>query len=143
MRAPRQNSWKIVPSTKPENTNAIADAHTRTPSAKMTTAVTTADVTGHRNWYFRLDTDVLRHASRGPMPVSSNRVRPIGTIHRLKNGGPMVMRSPVIASLSVGNIVAKSTKNAQNSRIQLLTRKAASREAHESSSLLARSNGRR
>ena len=95
------------------------------------------------NWYFRFETDVLRHASSGPMPVSTNSIRPIGTIQRLKNGGPMVMRSPVTASLSVGNIVANSTKNAQNSRIQLFTRNAASRDAHESSSLLARSSGSR
>ena len=53
------------------------------------------------------------------------------------------MRSPVTASLSVGNIVANSTKKALNSRIQLLTRNAASRETHESSSLRARSSGSR
>ena len=77
------------------------------------------------------------------MPVSSSSVRPMGTIQRLKNGGPIVMRCPVTASLSVGNIVANSTKKAQNSRIQLLTRNAASRDAHESSSLLARRSGSR
>src|SRR5688572_24270834 len=143
MTAPRQNSWQIVPSTKPENTNAIADDHTRTPSRKITAAVTRPVVTGQRNWCLRFDTDVLRHASSGPMPVSSNNIKPIGTIQRLKNGGPIVMRSPVIASLSVGNIVANRTKNAQNNRIQLLTRNAASRDAHESSSLLARSSGSR
>ena len=47
-------------------------------------------------------------------------MRPIGSIHLLKNGGPTVRRSPVTASLNVGNIVAKRTKNAANSRIQLL-----------------------
>ncbi len=67
----------------------------------------------------------------------------MGGIHRLKNGVPIVMRCPVIASLSVGNMVTKSTKNAQNSRIQLFTRNAASRENHESRSLRARSSGKR
>ena len=67
----------------------------------------------------------------------------MGTIHALKNGGPTVMRCPVTASLSVGNIVANSTKNAQNSRIQLLAMNAASRDTHESSSLRALSSGSR
>ena len=70
-------------------------------------------------------------------------MRPIGVIHLLKNGGPTVSRSPVTASLSVGNIVANRTKNAENSRIQLLTRNAASRDTHESSSWRARSSGSR
>ena len=70
-------------------------------------------------------------------------MRPIGAIHLLKNGAATVRRSPVTASLSVGNIVANRTKNAENSRIQLLTRNAASRDIHESSSLRARSSGSR
>ena len=53
------------------------------------------------------------------------------------------MRSPVTASLSVGNIVAKRMKKAENSRIQLFSRNAASRDTHESSSLRALSSGRR
>ena len=47
----------------------------------------------------------------------------------LRDRLPQQSRSPRIASLSVGYIVAKSTKKAENSRIQLLTRKAASRPA--------------
>lgn len=70
-------------------------------------------------------------------------MRPIGSIHLVKNGGPTVSRIPVTASLRVGNIVAKSTKTAENSRIQLLTRKAASRDTHDSSSFRARSSGSR
>ena len=77
------------------------------------------------------------------MPVRSSSTRPIGSIHRLKKVGPTVRRSPRTASLRVGNIVAKSTKNAEKRRIQLFTRNAASRETHESSSLRARSSGRR
>src|SRR5918994_3562338 len=143
MTAPRQNSCRIVPKTKPENTNAVYDAHTRTPSANTIAAVTSPAVTGHINWNLRFEIDVFRHASSGPTPVSSNKIKPIGTIQRLKNGGPVVMGSPVNASLSVGNMVANRTKKAQNNRIQLLTRNAASRDAHESSSLLARSRGSR
>ena len=85
----------------------------------------------------------MRHASSGPIPVSSSSISPIGIIHLLKNGGPTVMRWPVTASLSVGNIVAKRMKNAENSRIQLFARNAASRDAHDSSSLRARSSGSR
>ena len=48
-----------------------------------------------------------------------------------------------MASLSVGNIVANSTKNAENSSTQLLTRNAASRDTHESSSFRERSSGSR
>ena len=77
------------------------------------------------------------------MPVRSSSISPIGSIHLLKNGGPTVRRSPFTASLSVGNIVANSTKKAENSRIQLFARNAASRETHESSSWRERSSGRR
>ena len=70
-------------------------------------------------------------------------MRPTGVIHLLKNGGPTVSRSPVIASVIVGNIVAKRMKNAENSSTQLLARNAASRDAHESSSLRALSSGSR
>jgi hypothetical protein len=65
----------------------------------------------------------------------------MGSIHLLKNGGPTVSRSPVRASLSVGNIVANRTKSAAKRSTQLLTRKAASRETHESSSCRERSCG--
>jgi hypothetical protein len=54
-----------------------------------------------------------------------------------------VSRLPVTASLSVGNIVPNSTNRAANSITQLLTRNAASRDSHESSSLRALSSGRR
>ncbi len=70
-------------------------------------------------------------------------MRPTGVIQVLKNGGPTVSRSPAIASDSVGNIVAKSTKAAENSSTQLLARNAASFDAHESSSLRALSSGSR
>ena len=70
-------------------------------------------------------------------------MRPIGSIHFVKNGGPTVSRAPVTASLSVGNIVANSIKTAENSRIQLLAKNAASRDTQDSSSLRALSSGNR
>src|SRR5678816_2623470 len=83
----------------------------------------------------------FRHAVSGPYPVRNSRINPMGSIHLLKNGGPTVRRSPVTASLRVGNIVANRTNSAANSRIQLFTRNAASRDTHESSSLRERSSG--
>ena len=67
----------------------------------------------------------------------------MGRIHLLKNGGPTVRRSPMIASLKVGNIVANRTKKAENSSTQLFARKAASRDTHESSSCRDCRRGRR
>ena len=78
---------------------------------------------------------------RGPTPVRNSSTSPIGTIHLLKNGGPTVIRSPVTASEIVGNMVANRMKNAANSRIQLLTVKAASRDSQESSVARERSSG--
>src|SRR5688572_22604141 len=132
----------MVPMTKPLNAKQIPELQTRTPRAIIAPPTVSPATVGHRNCSRRLAIVDLRHASSGPTPVSSSSTSPIGTIHLLKNGGPTVMRCPgppvyhpVTASLSVGNIVAKMTKNAQNSRIQLFSRNAASREAHESNSL--------
>src|SRR6185436_7346963 len=107
------------------------------------TPVTTAASDGQRNCSTRFFSVDLRQASNGPIPVRRSRIRPIGSIHLLKNGGPTVNRRPRSASLNVGNIVANRTKNAENSRIQLLARNAASRDAHESSSWRDFSSGRR
>ena len=52
----------------------------------------------------------LRQAMSGPTPVRNSSTSPIGTIHLLKKGGPTLIRSPVRASDSVGNMVANSTK---------------------------------
>src|SRR4029453_15553537 len=116
------------------------ETHRRMPNAVTAASMTTQAPVGHRNDCARLRVDDLPQASSGPMPVRNSSVSPIGSIHLLKNGGPTVMRSPVTASLKVGNIVANRTKKAQNRRIQLFTMKAASREAHESSVLRARNS---
>ena len=55
----------------------------------------------------------------------------------------MVMREPVIHSDSVGNRVAMRMNTAAASRIQLFTRKANSRDSHESRRARDSSCGRR
>src|SRR4030095_5818438 len=113
------------------------------PNHATATTVTIADATGHKNCWRRLASVDLRHASSGPTPVRNRRMNPTGVIHLLKNGAATVFRPSPTASLNVGNIVAKSTKNAENSSTQLLMRNDASRDTHESSSFLARNSDRR
>ena len=142
-RDPRQNSWTIVPMTMPLRAKQRPELHSRTPIATTTPPVITPQVTGMRNWFLRFSTADLRQAMRGPMPVSASRIRPSGTSHLLKNGGPTVSRSPLTASAMVGNIVANRMKNAAKTRIQLFARNAASRDIQDSSSLRALSIGSR
>src|SRR5712664_3071984 len=131
--APRQNSWPIVPMTiphsakhKPDGQNGMANAALATePAARAATA-------GQRNEVARFVIVERRHASSGPTPVSSRRTSPTGVIHLLKNAPATVSRSPVTASLSVGNIVPKRMKSAANRRIQLFTMNAASRNELDS-----------
>ncbi len=141
--APRTNSWTIVPTTKPLSAKHRPELQTRMPSDRVSTPAATPEAIGHLNWCHITDTDDERQASSGPMPVSSSRMSPTGVIQVLKNGGPTVRRSPVMASVRVGNIVAKSTNSAENSSTQLLARNAASFDAQESSSLRALRSGRR
>src|SRR4029434_6590218 len=129
--APRQNSCPIVPTTKPAKAKHRPELQIGMPSATTVPPSATPQIVGTRNDVLRFSMVDRRHANSGPMPVSSSMIRPIGTIHWLKNGAATVMRWPVMASLSVGNIVANSTKNALNNRIQLLYMNAASRESHE------------
>src|SRR6185295_6394172 len=136
------NSCEIVPVTNAHKAKQRPDDQRATPNAFRVAAVTTAAAMGHRNESRRFSSVDFRHASSGPTPVSIKKTRPIGTIHLLKKGCATVMRCPVTASLSVGNIVAKRMKNAENRRTQLLTRNAASRDTHESSSLRALRSGR-
>jgi hypothetical protein len=78
---------------------------------------------------------VRRQASSGAAPARNSRVRPSGVIHWLKNSGFTETRSPLKASVMVGNIVTNQTKTAQASRIQLLTRNANSRDQNDSNEL--------
>ena len=108
-----------------------------------TSAVSTIAAVGSANCVFKFSADALRQAMSGPTPVRNSSTRPTGAIVLLKNGGPTVMRSCAIHSDSVGNIVAVRMKSARRGRIQLLRRKANSRDSHESSSLRERKSGRR
>ena len=140
---PRKNSWTIVAVTSAHNAKHNPGAHTGMPSAVVAASVVAVATPGHRNCSRRFRTLDFRHASSGPTPVRNKRMRPIGMSHLLKNGAATVSRCPMIASLSVGNIVPKRTNSAANRSTQLFTRNAASRDTHESSSLRALSNGRR
>src|ERR1035438_5558766 len=72
-------------------------------------AVSTARIAGHRKLRFRLSREVLRQASNGPTAVRKIRNSPIGTLTRLKNGGPTVTFEPVTHSDSTGKSVPHNT----------------------------------
>src|SRR5579863_104464 len=88
---------------------------------------------GHAKLRFRLESEVLRHASSGPTPVRNNRKSAMGTFTLLKNGGPTVILLPSNHSVNTGKSVPHSTANAAARRIKLLKRKLDSRETTESS----------
>src|SRR5271166_2420195 len=96
-------------------------------------AVSRPSTVGHSRFRFRLSEDVLRHASNGPTPVKKTRNNPIGTLTRLKNGGPTVTFDPVTHSESTGNSVPHSTAKQATSSTRLLNRKLDSRETSDSS----------
>src|SRR6516225_7199710 len=96
-------------------------------------AATTISAVGIRKFRRKLSSDVCRHASSGPTPVSSTRNRPIGTFTRLKNGGPTVTLLPVTHSDSTGNSVPHSTAKHDTSSTRLLNKKLDSRDTSESS----------
>src|SRR5208337_2396786 len=66
------------------------------------------------------------------MPVRNTRNNPIGTLTRLKNGGPTVTLLPVTHSDRTGNSVPHSTAKHDTSSTRLLNRKLDSRETSES-----------
>src|SRR5271165_5098912 len=96
-------------------------------------AVSSASVVGMTKLRRTRSSDVWRHASSGPTPVSSTRNNPMGTFTRLKNGGPTVTFDPVTHSDSTGNSVPHSTAKHATSSTRLLNRKLDSRETSDSS----------
>jgi hypothetical protein len=54
-RAPRQNSWLTVPTTKALSAKQMPDAHTRTPRATTAIAVTTAERHGDEELIAKVD----------------------------------------------------------------------------------------
>src|SRR5271169_2697701 len=67
------------------------------------------------------------------MPVRRMRNNPMGTLTRLKNGGPTVTLLPVTHSDNTGNSVPHSTAKHDTSSTRLLNRKLDSRDTSESS----------
>ena len=57
---------------------------------------------------FRLWNDVLRHANKGPAPVSNKSSKPMGMATRLKNGAPTVTVVFSIAFEITGNRVPQN-----------------------------------
>src|SRR5271166_2631651 len=96
-------------------------------------AVSSASVVGMTKLRRTRSSDVWRHASSGPTPVSSTRNNPMGTFTRLKNGGPTVTFDPVTHSESTGNSVPHSTAKHATNSTRLLNRKLDSRETSDSS----------
>src|SRR5580698_1221816 len=96
-------------------------------------AVRTASAVGQIKLRFTRSSEVCRQASSGPIPVRNTRKIPIGTLTRLKNGGPTVTFDPVTASDRTGNSVPHSTAKHDTSSTRLLNRKLDSRETSDSS----------
>ena len=117
----------MVPATNPQSAYATIAYGARMPSATSSTATTTPTVSGVANCRFRFDTDALRHAMSGPIPVSASSKSPSGMLTVLKNGGPTVILWPVTHSDSTGKSVPHSTAKAMPQSTRLLYRNAASR----------------
>src|SRR5271157_4332248 len=96
-------------------------------------AVSTASEVGMTKLRLTRSSDVCLHASSGPIPVRNTRNSPMGTLTRLKNGGPTVTLLPVTASDSTGNSVPHNTAKQATSSTRLLNRKLDSRETSDSS----------
>src|SRR5262252_8879690 len=112
------------------------------PPAMSAPAATAISTVGIKKFRRRLSSEVCRHASNGPIPVRNTRNNPIGTLTRLKNGGPTVTLLPVTHSDSTGNSVPQSTAKHDTSSTRLLNRKLDSRETSESNRCSLRSVSR-
>src|SRR5579863_6933327 len=93
----------------------------------------TAPRAGQRKLRFRLSSEVLRQASKGPTAVSKSSSKATGTITLLKNGGPTVTLCPCRSSEINGNHVPHSTVKQAKTKSRLLNRKLDSREMSDSS----------
>ena len=74
-----------------------------------------------------------RHASIGPIAVSSTSTSASGVTSRLNQGGPTLASVPVIASEISGKKVPQRITRQSPTSTRLLSRKNASRESSESS----------
>src|SRR5258708_38157919 len=109
--------------------------HGLIPANKRMVAVAIASPAGKAKFFHRLPTDVLRHASKGPIPVRKIRNRPIGIIILLKKGGPTVILYPRTHSERIGNSVPQSTATQAAGSTRVVRRKLAQRERSKSSML--------
>src|ERR1700737_4440741 len=132
-RAPRKNSMLIVVVTKTQSIRHTNEKNSRTPSAKTTTPESKPAIRGQPKLRFKLSTEVLRQASKGPTPVRKSSIKPIGMFTLLKNGAPTLIFEPENHSENTGNNVPERTAMQETSKIKLLKRKLDSRETIESS----------
>ena len=109
----------------------------------MATPATTPVAVGHTKARLRLGNEARRQAISGPMPVSAINIKKIGTLTRLKNGGPTAILTPRTASVSTGNIVPQRIAKQATTRTRLLNRNDDSRDSTDSRWLALRSCGRR
>src|SRR5512146_1561810 len=103
------------------------------PPTMSAAATPHAPTVGHRKLRFRLSSDVRRHASSGPTAVRNSSSSVVGTITRLKNGGPTVTFVPCTHSDSTGNSVPHNTVKQATRNTRLLNRKLDSRDTSDSS----------
>src|ERR1051326_1775397 len=107
--------------------------HGRNPPIISAIAVSAASAVGIPKFRFRPSNEVLRQASRGPTAVRSSKRIAIGTLTRLKNGGPTVILWPSTHSERIGKRVPHSTVKQETKSSRLLNKKLDSRETSDSS----------
>src|SRR5215467_4874891 len=101
------------------------------PIIKIPTTI--EPIAGNRKFRLMLSIEVLRQASSGPTAVSRSNKSAMGTITRLKNGGPTVTLCPCTQSERIGNRVPQSTVKQAARSSRLLNRKLDSRDTSDSS----------
>src|SRR5713101_3454596 len=124
--------------TNTQRIRQMSEYISRQPKANATIPDSTPMITGQAKLRRSASNDVLRHASSGPTPVSSNKKSAIGTFTLLKNGGPTLILLPTTHSDSTGKSVPHRTAKQAARRMRLLNRKLDSRETSESSVLSLR-----
>src|SRR5437762_13569993 len=102
------------------------------PPSTSATAANAASSAGMPKLRFKLSSEVLRQASKGPTAVSSRRKIAMGTFTRLKNGGPTVTLLPCTHSERIGKSVPHKTVKQETRNRRLLNKKLDSRETSDS-----------
>src|SRR2546421_688220 len=89
-------------------------------------------ITGQVKFVCRLDFVAFRQAIAGPIPVRTKSESASGASILLKNGGPTIIRVPMMSSLAVGKSVHQRMMKAVPTRTILFTTKADSFERMDS-----------